>query len=98
MKINFLIIFILFFYIHSYIVIPFQELKNNDVYDFKDAEKLVYELSYLKLYSEFYIGAYPKPLPVFLKNFVDFFYLADHGEDQLKSKNNYNPTKSDSFK
>ena len=50
MKINFLIIFILFFYIHSYIVIPFQELKNNDVYDFKDAEKLVYELSYLKLY------------------------------------------------
>ena len=66
MKINFLIIFILFFYIHSYIVIPFQELKNDDVYDFKDAEQLLYELSYLKLYSEFYMGIYPMPLRVYI--------------------------------
>ena len=98
MKINFLIIFILFFYIHSYIVIPFQELKNDDVYDFKDAEQLLYELSYLKLYSEFYMGKYPRPLPVFFKKDIDFFYLSNHDEDQLKSKIDYNPTKSDSFK
>ena len=98
MKINFFIIFILFLYINSYIIIPFQELKNDDVYDFKDAEQLLYDLSYLKLYSEFYMGSYPKPLPVFLKNFIDYFYLGAHDEDQLKSKNNYNPTKSDSFK
>ena len=95
---DFLIFLILIMYIYSYIVIPFKEFEKDDVYDFKDVEQFLEELSYLKLYSEFYIGIYPKILPVFFKNNIDFFYISGHDEDQLKSKNNYIPSKSQSLK
>ncbi len=98
MKINILLFLILIIYIHSYIVIPFQEVEKDEIYDFKDVEQFLKELSYLNLYSEFYLGLYPKVLPVFFKNNIDFFYLSGHDEDKLKSKNNYDPTKSQSVK
>ena len=98
MKIKFLIFLILIIYIYSYIVIPFQEVEKDEIYDFKDVEQFLEELSYLHLYSEFYLGFYPKPLPVFFKNNIDFFYISGHDEDKLKSKNNYDPTKSQSLK
>ena len=98
MKNKIFIFFILIIDIYSYIVIPFQELENDDIYEFKSVEELLEELSYLKLYSEFYMGLYPKILPVFFKNDIDFFYLYKHDEDRLKSKNNYEPSKSKSFK
>ena len=90
----FLIFFFLILYINSYIIIPFQELQNDDAYDFKDVEELLDELSYLKLYSNFYLGAYPKRLPVFFKNDIDFFYLGENKEDKLKSRDNYVPLSS----
>ena len=90
----FLIFFYLLISINSYIILPFQEIKNDEVYDFKDVEELLSELSYLKLYSDFYLGAYPKKLPVFFKNDIDFFYLGENKEDQLKSDDNYAPYSS----
>ena len=90
----FLILFFLILYINSYIVIPFQELENDDAYDFKDVEELLNELSYLKLYSDFYLRAYRKRLPVFFKNDIDFFYLGENKEDKLKSKDNFVPLSS----
>ena len=90
----FLIFFFLILYINSYIIIPFQELENDEAYDFKDVEELLNELSYLKLYSDFYLGAYPKRLPVFFTNDIDFFSLGENKEDKLKSQDNYVPLSS----
>ena len=87
----FFIFFLSIICINSYIILPFQELENDEVYDFKDVEELLNELSYLKLYSEFYLGIYPKKLPVFFKNDIDFFYIGENPEDKLKSKDNFNP-------
>ena len=98
MKKILLIVLISFFSIHSYIVIPFQEAKNDDAYDFKNVEELLNELSYLNLYSDFYLGSYPKKLPVFFKKNIDFFLITDNQVDLLKSSSNYNPTKSESLK
>ena len=98
MKKILLIVLISFFSIHSYIVIPFQEAKNDDAYDFKNVEELLNELSYLNLYSDFYLGSYPKKLPVFFKKNIDFFQITDNQVDLLKSSSNYNPTKSESLK
>jgi len=89
-----LIFLISLIYSNSYIIIPFQELKNDDIYDFKNVEELLDELSYLKLYSEFYMGVYPKKLPVFFKKDIDYFYLGENKEDNLISKDNYNPISS----
>lgn len=94
-----LILFTLFIQIYSYIIIPFQELEKDDIYDFINVGQLLDELSYLKLYSEFYVGSVPKILPVFFKNNIDFFYLSGHDEANLETNLiNYDPTKSSSNK
>ena len=93
-----LILLISLIYSNSYIIIPFQELENDDIYDFKNVEELLDELSYLKLYSEFYMGIYPKKLPVFFKKDIDFFYLGENKVDKLISKDNFNPSTAKDFK
>ena len=98
MKKAFFIFLIYLISSYSYIIIPFQELENDDIYEFKDVEQLLNELSYLKLYSEFYMGFYTKMLPVFFKKDVDFFYLGELNEDKLKNADNYKAIESSSLK
>ena len=98
MKKAFFIFLIYLISSNSYIIIPFQELENDDIYEFKDVEQLLNELSYLKLYSEFYMGFYTKMLPVFFKKDVDFFYLGELNEDKLKNADNYKTIESSSLK
>lgn len=98
MKKAFFIFLIYLISSYSYIIIPFQELENDDIYEFKDVEQLLDELSYLKLYSEFYMGFYTKMLPVFFKKDVDFFYLGELNEDKLKNADNYKAIESSSLK
>jgi hypothetical protein len=98
MKKAFFIFLIYLISSYSYIIIPFQELEIDDIYEFKDVEQLLNELSYLKLYSEFYMGFYTKMLPVFFKKDVDFFYLGELNEDKLKNADNYKTIESSSLK
>ena len=93
------LIFLLFItYINSYIIIPFSNIKNDEVYNFKDVDELLDDLSYLKLYSEFYIGSSPKKLPVLLYPNIDYFSIIRNSEEQFQSSTNYNPSSSESLK
>jgi hypothetical protein len=61
---------------NSYIVIPFNNIDSEDFTDLKDAEELIKKLSYLNLYSDFYLGSSPYKLPVCFKQDIDYFVLA----------------------
>ena len=95
-----LLIFLLisFISIQSYIVIPFKEIKKDEVYDFKDVDELINEVSYLNLYTEFYLGSTPYKLPTLLKPNIDYFAIIKNDEEELKSSDNYNPSSSESLK
>jgi len=84
--------------IKSYIILPFKEIIKDEVYDFKDVDELLDELSYLKLYSEFYIGSSPHKLPVLFDPNINYFKLIENTQEQLKSPDNYYPSSSESFK
>ena len=100
-KSHFILIFFLsisIISVKSYIIIPFNELEKDEVYDFKDVDEYINEVSYLKLYSEFYLGSIPYKLPVLFKPNIDYFALIKNNEEQLKSTNNYDPSSSESLK
>ena len=83
--------------IKSYIILPFQEL-NTKKDDFKDVEELLSELSYLKLYSNFYLGKVPTQIAFFYRNDIDFLaMIKDEEKYSLPFKNNYNVKNSDSL-
>ena len=101
MKYN--LIYLIFFIIsivniNSYIVIPFEQVKSEDKSDIKDAEKLIEKLSYLDLYSDFYLGNVPHKLPTLFKYDIDYFTLTENEEVELISKDNYDLSSSESFK
>jgi hypothetical protein len=85
--------------IESYIILPFKELEKDEIYNFKDVDELLSEMSYLKLYSEFYIGSSPHKLFVLFKPEINYLALMENNEDNLESSNNnYYPSTSESFK
>ena len=83
---------------NSYIVIPFDNINSEDYTEVKDAEELIKKLSYLNLYSDFYLGSSPYKLPVFFKQDIDYFVLAENTNKELISSKNYEPSSSESFK
>ena len=83
---------------NSYIVIPFNNIDSEDYTDLKDAEELIKKLSYLNLYSDFYLGSSPYKLPVCFKQDIDYFVLAANTNKELTSSQNYEPSSSESFK
>lgn len=87
-----------FLYIKSYIIIPFNEIKSLDQNNFKDGEELLNKLSFLNLYSDFYLGNSPYKLPVFFGKNLDYFALTKNTIEELKSSNNYVPSSSESLK
>ena len=89
---------ILFIFIKSYIIIPFNEIKSLEQENFKDAEELLNEFSFLNLYSEFYLGNSPYKLPVVFKENIDYFALTKNTIKELISSDNYIPSASESLK
>ena len=83
---------------NSYIVIPFNNINSEDYADLKDAEELIKKLSYLDLYSDFYLGSSPYKLPVCFTQDIDYFVLAENTKKELISLQNYQPSSSESFK
>lgn len=92
------VVFISIFFVNSYIIIPFQEIRKDETNDFRDVDDFINEVSYLNLYSDFYLGSTSFKLPVLLKSNIDYFALTKNDEEQLKSPENYNPSSSESFK
>ena len=84
--------------IKSYIILPFKEIIKDEVYDFRDVDELLNDISYLNLYSDFYLGSSPHKLPLIFKPNIDYFVITKNNEEQLKSKDNYNPSTSESLK
>ena len=89
---------ILFIFIKSYIIIPFNEIKSLEQENFKDAEELLNKFSFLNLYSEFYLGNSPYKLPVVFKENIDYFALTKNTIKELISSDNYIPSASESLK
>lgn len=97
-KISYILFILCIMFINSYIVLPFKEIKKDEAYDFKDVDDLLNEVSYLNIYSDFYLGSSPHKLPVIFKPNIDYFMLTKNDEDQLQSSDNYNPSTSESLK
>jgi len=76
-------LFLLFIKANSYIVIPFNELKSGEQTEVKDAEELLNNLSFLKLYTDFYLGNNPYKLPTLIDQNVDFFALTKNKDKEL---------------
>ena len=75
--------------IKSYIVLPFQELNtNNDA--FKDVDELLSKFSYLKLYSNFFLGKTPSQCAFFYKPDIDFLAMIKDEKEYVKSSDNLN--------
>ena len=91
-------LFLLFIKANNYIVIPFNELKSGEETEVKDAEELLNNLSFLKLYTDFYLGNTPYRLPTLIDQNVDFFALTENNEKELMSRYDYNPLISESIK
>ena len=84
--------------IKTYIILPFKEIKKDEAYDFRDVDELLNEISYLNLYTDFYLGTTPHKLPLIFKPNIDYLAITKNNEEQLKSKDNYNPSNSESLK
>ena len=76
-------LFISIISIQSYIIIPFKEIKKNEVYDFKDVDELINEVSYLNLYTDFYLGSTPYKLPTLIRPNIDYFAIIKNDEEEL---------------
>lgn len=85
-------------FIKSYIILPFEEIKKDEAYDFKDVDQFLNEVSYLNLYSDFYLGTSPHRLPIIFKPNIDYLALVKNTVDQFQYPDNYNPSSSESLK